>query len=126
MSFWSKLGVTINDLGCFKAACDSWNIEYDEKGVYKGLKMQGMDVHAILKDREGGSTAYLCKEGGGFRVVMDTDVNYSSIAKRCGSKLTRDYATEVVRKGATRSGAIINGVQEQPDGSVIMRISAVG
>ena len=126
MSFWSKLGVVISDLGCFKSACDLHNISYEELAVGT-MRNQGMEVHAVLKDREGNkSTAYLCKEGGGFRVVMDTDVNYSSIAKRCGTKLTRDYATEVVRKGVARSGAVINGVQEQPDGSVIMRIAAVG
>jgi hypothetical protein len=126
MSFWSKLGVTINDLGCFKKACESWNVDYEEVEKGRSMHSQGLPVHAVLKDREGGSVAYLCKEGGAFRVVMDTDVNYSTIAKRCGTKLTRDYAANVVRKGVAKSGGIINGVQEQPDGSVIMRIAAVG
>jgi hypothetical protein len=124
MSFWAKLGVTISDLGCFKQSCKDWDIDYEE---FQGqMNQSGMPVHAILKDRKGGSTAYLCKEGGGFRMVVDSDPNYSSITRRCGTKLTRDYAVNVVRKGVSRGGGIVNGVSEQADGSVVMRIAAVG
>ena len=90
------------------------------------MTLHGMKVHAVLTDRQGGSRAYLCLDGGGYRVVMDQDPNYSSIAKRCGTKLTRDYAVNAVRKGISRSNGIINGVTENADGSVTIRAAAVG
>ena len=126
MSFWCKLGVAISDLGCFKMSCEEHDISYEllEKG--NTMQQSGRPVHAILRDRQGGSVAYLVKEGGGYKVVVDSDPNYSSITKRTGTKLTRDYAVNVVRQGANRSGAIVNGVTEQPDGSIVMRIAAVG
>ena len=125
MSFWAKLGVNITDLGCFRRSCEQHDIEYTEVGE-DHRKMQGMTVHAVLRDKQGGSSAFLCREGGGYRMVVDTDKHYSSITNRCGTKITRDYAVNVVRKGVTRSGGVVNGVTENPDGSVVMRIAAAG
>ena len=125
MSFWAKLGVSISDLGCFKQSCKQHDISYEVE-MDNRLTKNGLPVHATLRDNQGGSVAYLVREGGGYKVVVDSDPNYSSITKRTGTKLGRDYAVNVVRKGAMQSGAMVNGVTEQPDGSVVMRIAAVG
>lgn len=116
-----------------KAACEKNNIGYErvEPGT---LKNAGYEVHAILRDLSDGaagmysSTAQVVKDGGAFRLMMDNDTKYSSIAKRCGKNggtITRDYTLSAVEKGVRRSGGLINMVQEQPDGSIIVKISSV-
>jgi hypothetical protein len=111
-------------LGCFKQSCNKWNIEYKE--ATQGQEFRGLPVQAVLKDKQGGSSGYLVREGGVFKMMVDSDSHYSSITARCGTKITQDYAVNVVRKGAMNSGGIINGVTEENDGWVTMKIAATG
>ena len=125
MSFWAKLGVTIQDIGCFKLSCEKHGIRYEENQD-KNFKQQGLPVHATLTDTQGRNQAYLVRDGGGFKVVVDNDPNYSSITQRLGrngGKLTRDYAAEVVYKGAMNAGGMINSTTENKDGSVVIRMT---
>ncbi len=127
MSFWTRLGVKITDLGCFKASCQEHGVEYT-LNEDPNFMMQGLPVHATLRDTQGGSgrEAYLVREGGGYKMVIDNDQSYSSLSKRLGQnggRLTRDYARNVIDKNICNSGGIVNSVEEQADGSLIVRAS---
>jgi len=127
MSQWAKVGVAITDLDCFKRSCERKDVLYELAPA--GMMWDRYQVHALLKDKIGGSIAYLIKDGGGFRVALDTDAYYSTLTKRLGpngGRLTRDYAEEAVRLGARNAGAMVTMYNEQPDGSVVMKIAAVG
>jgi len=129
MSFWARLGVTINDLECFKQSCRQHNIEYIEN-TDERFRWQGNKVVARLVDRAANASnyysheAFLVESDGGLKVAMDTHSQYSSIHDRLGTRLTRDYTKNVVEKGVKRNGGIVNNIQEQPDGSLIMRITS--
>ncbi len=132
MSFWSRLGIAIQDLECFKASCAEHDVSYEENQD-ANFKMQGMPVHATLKDLKaegyGSNSAYLVRDGGAYKIVVDNDVNWSTFSRRLGTnggKVARDYTKGVVMKGVKRNGGMINLVQEQPDGSIIMKVSALG
>ncbi len=123
MSFWSRVGVKIQDLECFKQSCRQHDILYEENQD-ENFQTGGGKVVATLKDQKGGSTAYLIQKGGAIQLYMDTDPRYSSITKRLGrngGKLTRDYTAGVLRKNIKRSGGMINKVEEQADGSLVVR-----
>ena len=129
MSFWMKMGLTISDLTCFKQSCKKNGIDYvlnEDENLY----MQGMKVHAILNDTVPGGPSYsrsgfLVRDGGGYKVIIDNDPNYSSITNRLGKNgglLTRNYAEAVVKKNVAMSGGFVQSTQEQPDGSVLLRV----
>lgn len=123
MSFWAKIGMVINDLGCFRASCQKHGIEYTHNED-QNFKQQGLLVQATLRDTEGGSTAYLVQDGGGYRVIVDNDPNYSSITRRLGrngGKLTRDYTVNVAEKQVSSAGGYITSCEEQPDGGMIVK-----
>ncbi len=130
MSFWTKVGVKITDIECFKQACRQYDIEYREN-TDDTFRWQGSRIVAVLRDlgqnaqNYYSSQAFLVESDGALKVVMNTDSQYSSLAARVGSKLTRDYTQNVVIKGVRKSGGLINSIQEQPDGSVIVKITAV-
>ncbi len=132
MSFWMRVGVKIEDLECFKQSCRQNSVRFDENQD-TNFKMQGFAVHATLTDtkvNERGrmNTGYLVKDGGGFKVIVDNDPHYSSLTKRLGKnggKLTRDYTSGVISKGVVRGGGMINSVKEQPDGSVVIKATAL-
>lgn len=130
ISFWTQIATVITDVECFKQSCKKHNVKYEENQD-KGFKMHGLDVHAVLTDN-GTSTgysargAYLCKDGGAFRVVMDNDVNYSSFSKRLGTnggKLVRDYTVGMVTKNVKKTGGMIVKQEELENGSVVMRVA---
>jgi len=130
MSFWALVGVTISDLECFKQSCKKHGITYQENSDTK-FQMQGKPVHAVLTDPKGSqyrNQAYLVREGGAYQLVIDNDANYCSITKRLGQnggKLTRDYTHETLVKSVKRMGALVNSTKELPDGSVILKVSAM-
>lgn len=127
MSFWTKIGVKITDLTCFKESCRQHGIRFEENQDEK-FHMQGFKVHATLHDEKGYSKGYLVESGGAFKMVVDNDRQYSTITKRLGAnggKLCRDYTKSVVSKGVRANGGFINSVTENPDGSVLMRVSAM-
>lgn len=126
MSFWSRVGVKIQDLECFRQSCRQHDILYEEN-LDEHFKMGDGKVVATLKDQKGGSTAYLIQKGGAIQLYMDTDPRYSSITKRLGrngGKLTRDYTAGVLRKNIKKSGGIINKFEEQADGSLLVKVQA--
>lgn len=129
MSFWQKLGVTISDLECFKESCRQNGVEYKEEKEGSKQTSRGLPVHATLSVKGSGrNSAFLVREGGAFKVVMDNDTGYSAFSRHVGAnggKLTRDYAVGVVTKGAKRNGAFVSSTQEQPDGSVIIKMRKV-
>jgi hypothetical protein len=124
MSFWAKIqGVQIQDLGVFQNVCEKHQISYTVNQD-QAFKMQGYAVHAVLQDRNGGGQAFVVQDGGGFRLFIDNDVNYSSISRRLGTgggRLTRDYTSEFIQRGVRRKGGSVTEV-EQPDGSLILRV----
>jgi hypothetical protein len=127
MSFWAKVGVKISDLTMFKNVCRQHGIEYN---LNRDERMQwnGYPVHAILRDTQGGSQGYLVREGGAYRLALDTDAHYSSITRRLGAnggKLMRDYAVGVVRNGITQSGGMVTETVEQNDGSIVLRAASM-
>ena len=131
MSFWTRCGVTINDLECFRQSCRQNEVEYIENED-PNFKMQGGEVVAILRDktRTGGYAreGYLIRADGAHKVVLDNDPNYSSLTKRLGrngGKLTRGYAEGVVTKGVKKNNAFIASRKEEADGSVILKIQKV-
>lgn len=129
MSFWTRLGLKISDLECFKESCRRHGIEYVENQD-KNFKIRGFNVHAILNDQTAGAQrqGFLVRDGGAFKMVVDNDASYSTISKRLGrngGKLTRDYAHNVVKKGVARSGAMINSCKERADGSLVLRVVRV-
>lgn len=126
MSFWSKIGVKITDLGCFKQSCTQHGIEYIENTDSNKL-INGLGVQAELRDLQGPNHAFLLKDGGAFRLYMDTDAHYSSITKRLGrngGKLTRDYAANVVQQQVANSGGFVANSVENPDGSLVLRVQS--
>ena len=131
MSNWAKLGITINDLSCFKASCSQNGVEYI-KNEDANYHHNGMPVEAILKDLHpqgrAGRDGYLVRADGAFKVVVDNDPNYSSITRRLGrngGRLTRDYTTEKIRKNVAAAGGMINSMNEADDGSVVVRIGII-
>lgn len=125
-----KLGLAITDLEVFKSMCKRYEIDYEECQD-PNFQMQGGPVHATLTDRSGSAMrrqAYLVGSGATFKLVMDNDAHYSSIAKRIGQnggKLTRDYAAGVIRKQVQRAGGMILSSEEGADGSIVMRASTI-
>jgi hypothetical protein len=132
MSFWAKLGLKILDLECFMKACADHDVEY-KKNEDVNYKWQGNPVEAVLTDKKAGShsygsNAYLVRADGAYKLMIDNDAHYSTITARVGSnggKITRDYTKAVIEKGVRRNGGMVNFVNEQPDGSIIMKISSM-
>jgi hypothetical protein len=131
MSFWTKCGVTINDLECFRQSCRQNGVEYIVNED-PNFKMQGGEVVAILRDTQRGAgyarEGYLIRSEGAHKVVLDNDPNYSSLTRRLGrngGKLTRGYTEGVITKGVKRNNAFISSREEQPDGSIVMKIQKV-
>lgn len=129
MSFWAKCGVVISDLECFKRSCDKHSVEYVENKD-RNFKMQGLEVHATLRDMVAGRgqrrEAFLVRDGGGFRLVIDSDPRYSTLTGRLGrngGKLTRDYTQGYVSKGVRRKGRRIRRTIENPDGSLVLKVA---
>ena len=124
MSFWAKIkGVQIQDLSVFQRVCEKHDITY-EQNQDVNFKMNNYRVHAVLSDRRGSSRAYVVNDGGGFRLVIDNDANYSSLSRRLGTnggRLTRDYTSEFIQQGVRRKGGSVT-TMEQPDGSLVLRV----
>jgi len=128
MSFWAKCTTKITDLTCFKESCRQNDVTYEDVSK-SGMQRNGCTVQAVIRDNKGRSSAYLLRDQGAFRLMIDSDANYSSITKRLGKnggRLTRDYAVGAITKNVRQSNAMINSISEQPDGSMVIRISAVG
>ena len=131
-SFWMRLGVAITDLTVFKESCKQHGIEY-ELNEDEGKQWSGCPLHATLRDtqkegRFGCNTAYLVREGGDYRLSVDNDPSYSSITNRLGKnggKLTRDYTTKEKIQQVQRAGGMINSCVEQPDGSILLKVSSL-
>ena len=129
MSFWAKCGVTINDLECFRQSCRQNGVTF-ELNEDPNFTWQGSPVYALLHDTISGKTrqGFLLREGGAFKLAMDTDASYSQLTKRLGKGggiLCRDYTQGVVEKGVRDAGGMVNSVVEQADGSIVMRIAAL-
>lgn len=133
MSFWSRIGVTINDLECFRQSCKKNGVTM-ELNQDKNFTWQGSPVHAFLHDEKnmtlntGPRQGFLLREGGAFKLAMDTDLSYSPMHKRLGKNggiLCRDYTQSVVEKEVKAAGGMINSAVEQADGSVVLRIAAL-
>jgi len=128
MSFWMKLGMEINDLAVFKNSCKEHDVEYQENKD-PNFSFHGAPVEATLRikgSRNNG--AYLTREGGGFKMHMDNNTNYSDFSRtvgRNGGKLTRDYSVGVIKKQVGASGGMINSALEQPDGSILLRVATM-
>lgn len=133
MSFWNRMKMEIKDLEAFQKSCADHNIRYEENKD-ENLRIQGDPVVAVLHDETPGNVrystaAYLVQTKDGMQISMDTHVGYGSIATRLGAdggKLTRDYSVNVIEKGVLRSGGMVQSREEAPDGSVVLKISAVG
>ena len=129
MSFWLRCGLVISDLEMFKQSCKKNGVEY-RVNEDSNLEMQGMKVHAFLQDTVPGGPSYrrnatLVRDGGGYKLIIDNDARYSSLTNRLGQnggRLTRDYAENVVKKNVVMSGGMVQSTQEQPDGSVLIRV----
>jgi len=128
MSFWMKLGIEISDLAVFKNTCRNQDIEY-HANQDSNFKFRGAPVEATLSLKGvSGVGAYLTREGGGFKLHMDNDTNYSRFSNKIGAnggRLTRDYSVGVIKKQVGASGGMVNMVTEQPDGSMLMRVSTM-
>jgi len=123
MSQWSRVGVKIQDVVCFKGACEKNGIDYVDMSS-STMMMNGFRIKAELRDRLGHSKAFLCETEAGLQLVLDNDPVYSSITKRLGAnggKLCRDYTQDMVTQGIRKRGGMINYCQEQPDGSIHIR-----
>ncbi len=128
MSFWAKCTTKIQDLGCFKESCRQNDCRYENVSD-QGMMQQNCPVQAIVHDNSGRSQGYLVKDSGAFRFIVDSDAHYSSLTKRLGKnggKLTRDYAVGAITKNARAGGGMISSITEQSDGSMVIKISAVG
>ena len=126
MSFWARVGVKISDLECFKQSCRQNDILY-EANEDRNFFMGDGRVIATLRDQQGPSQAYLIEKGGAIQLYLDTDARYSSITRRLGrngGRLTRDYTAEVLKKQVVRGGGFINKTEEQPDGSLLLKVQA--
>jgi len=123
--------VVISDLECFKRSCDQQSVEYIEN-TDANFKMRGYEVQATLRDQVGGGRgsrreAFLVKDGGGFRLIIDNDPRYSSLTGRLGrngGKLTRGYSQSFIEKGVRRKGGRIKNRTENPDGSLVLKVRA--
>lgn len=130
ISFWTQIATVITDLECFKQSCKKYNVEY-VKNEDSSFKQGGLEVHAILTDKSNTTSGYrrdafLCKDGGAFRIVMDNDINYSSLSARLGKnggKLVRDYTVDVLTKNVRKTGGMVTKCKEQEDGSIVMRVA---
>ena len=133
MSFWSKIGTEIKNLEMFKAACEQHEVKYEDVSA-KGMMRNGLKVQAILTDTKGkgySNNAFLVqeKDSESFKMEIDNDIHYSTLSARLGAnggKLVRDYTRQVVELGIKRNGGCINFVTEQPDGSLLMKVSRMG
>ena len=128
MSFWLKLGLEINDLTVFKESCKINNVRY-EQNEDSNFQFRGAPVEATLFNAQDRNlSAYLTREGGGYKLHLDNDANYNNLTHsvgRNGGKLTQDYSVNVIRKQVRQSGGMVNMVTEQPDGSMLMRVSTM-
>ena len=127
MSFWTLVGVTIQDLNCLKASCKEHEIDYNTNED-KNFKWRGDPVEAVLRDTKSKSCWFLVRKDGALQITTDNDMTYNKLSGRVGKnggKVTRDYTREVIKKGVSRNGGMVNSVEEQADGSVIMKIAAM-
>jgi len=129
MSFWTQIGTVITDVTMFKKSCEQHNVEY-QRNHDKNFKMQGLEVHATLTDSGSRSgmrgQAFLCKDGGAFKIVMDNDINYSSFSNRIGRNggvLVRDYTRGVILDNVRKTGGMVTKQEELKDGSVLLRVA---
>jgi hypothetical protein len=118
MSFWIRLGVTVQDLDCFRKACEQNGITFEENED-KTRKHQGHTIVATIRDQQGAGMGYLVREGGAVRVRMDGDPAYNTIIRRLGQgggKLGQDYSEMIIRQEARRKGGTISRTKQEADG----------
>ena len=118
MSFWTRLGVTVQDLGCFRRACEQNDVEFVENED-QNFNYRGRTVVATIKDRHGSGYGYLVRDGGALRVMMDVDPNYNTIVARLGKnggRLGRDYSEMVIRKEVRKRGGMVTRTAEEANG----------
>lgn len=124
MSCWALIKGEINDLEVFKKTCDRAGIYYRE--CNEARSFQGYTIKADLCEGDV-CRGHLVHDGGGFRVVMDTDGNYNPLAKRLGGDgghLIRNYEVDAIEKQLQQSGCSIVDRTYEADGSIVLR--AVG
>lgn len=132
MSWWTRVGVTIQDLECFKAMCKNHNVKY-EANEDEHFKQGNSPVVAILTDMNKNAqqqrrNAFLIREGGAIKLMWDNDPNYASLSARLGQnggKLKRDYTKSMIETGVKRSGAMVNSCNELADGSLVLKVSSL-
>lgn len=124
MSFWAKLGIKITDLDVFESVCQQHNVELERKSG------AGMGTVAQLKDKLDGPGRLnpVLKQAadGSYSLEYDADPNYGRLIHRLGRNLDvlmRDYAEQMVRKQARKNGMVVSSTQEQPDGSIVMKMA---
>ena len=122
MSFYALIKTTITDTEEFRRVCERNNLQYCTENIAGSFR--GYDVHAELMEN-GRTFGYLVKDGGSFRVMLDTDAGYRRTAKHLGdgSVLTRDYACGMIEKGITDSNGMIIDKQYNSDGSVVLKVA---
>jgi hypothetical protein len=128
LSFWAKFGMNITNLGVFKNMCDRHEVTYRENQD-PNFRIRGDKVVATLLEKsQTYGQAYLVESGGGIKLTWDNDPHYNTLCDRLGQnggKLTRDYATDMVRRNVMAHGGLITSQQEQADGSILLK-AAVG
>ncbi len=129
MSFWAKVETKITDLECFKQSCRKNDIDY-VVNEDKNLTTQGFPVIATLHDKRQSNMyrkhAYLVQREGAISLIWDNDANYASLCSRLGKnggKVMRDYAVDVVSKGAMRAGGLVSSTQEAADGTITLKLA---
>jgi hypothetical protein len=125
MSFWSKVGVNLEDLECFRRACEKNQIEFNQTPTTATFR--GETVVAELRDKVGGSQAFVVRSKGALRLVLDTDAHYSTITQRLGEnggKLGQDYAREVICKETINAGGMLVSENRDASGWLTVRTAA--
>lgn len=127
MSFWAKVGVKIEDLNCFRRACERNDVEYITEGIPSHWRNER--VVAMIRDRKSahGSTGYIVSSQGALRLALDTDAHYSTLTQRLGKnggKLGQDYAREVIRAETTKVGGMVTRETVDEKGWLVLRVAA--
>jgi hypothetical protein len=123
MSFWATVGVKIEDLGCFRAACERNQIEFNDNPRIRDFR--GEEVVAEVRDLKGTGMGYIVRSKGALRLALDTDAHYSSLTKRLGAnggKLGQDYSREVIRKESMNAGGVILNETVDTQGWLTVRV----
>jgi hypothetical protein len=123
MSRWAIVKTEIHNISKFEETCRNHDVAFSR--MANSTQRLGREVYAELKSKNGGR-AYVLQKGDAYCLSMDNDRSYSQFARDVGTNggiLNRDYVKDVILDGVVADGGMVNSIEEQKNGDIILRVS---